>query len=612
MTGIFHALKYMGNYKKYVSLNIISNMLFAVTSSSVLILVAPFLDLLFKYSEEEVQGILSSSLPPFEWKTESLNLGIKYYLATLIQAGGKPLALIYMCIVVWLLTFLKNLFRYSAMYFIAPIRNGVVYDLRNKMYAHAIRIQASSMNNEKKGDILSRMSNDVNEIEWSIMQTVEMIFREPLILMIISGMMFFISWKLTLYMLLLMPFALISIRLIAVFLKRKAGEARVLLADVMSRMEESLQNFKIIKAFGREKYFTEKFFQENKKFRDKSIQVYRLTDLGSPLNEVIVVSILMIILYSGGSMVFRGELESALFITYFGLASQLIPPVKQLSQAYANIQKGKAAEKRINEILNLPQENMESSGLSLAEDLKTGIRFDGVSFTYPGRKEAALNNITLEIQKGKMLALVGQSGSGKTTLTECILKLYEPQLGSIFWNDKNYREINTSSLRSKISLVSQEILLFNDSVFNNITFGDSVYTPADVEQAAKLAHAHDFIMRLPQGYMTPIGDRGNLLSGGQKQRLSLARALLRKPSLLILDEATSALDPESENAIREALSEIRKTTTIIIIAHRLSTIRDADEIVMMHDGEIVCSGNHDELIEKSPEYKKWFSQQTEK
>lgn len=601
----------MGQYKKFVTLNILSNILFAITSSLVLILVAPFLDLLFKYSDKEVHHILSSPPPSFQWNSESINLGIKYYLATLIQAGGKPLALIYMCIAVWLLTFLKNFFRYAAMYFIAPIRNGVVYDLRNKMYAHAIRIHASSMNNEKKGDILSRMTNDVNEIEWSIMQTVEMIFREPLILILISGMMFFISWKLTLYMLLLMPFALISIRLIAVFLKRKAGEARILLADVMSRMEESLQNFKIIKAFGREIYFTEKFMQENKKFRDKSIQVYRLTDLGSPLNEVIVISILMIILYSGGSMVFRGELESALFITYFGLASQLIPPVKQLSQAYANIQKGKAAEKRIHEILNLPQENIQSPGLSVADELKTGICFKGVSFSYPGRKEPALNNITLEIQKGKMLALVGQSGSGKTTLTECILKLYEPQKGAIFWNDKNYKEINTSSIRNKISLVSQEILLFNDSVFNNITFGDTFYTPAQVEEAAKLAHAHDFIMRLPQGYMTPIGDRGNLLSGGQKQRLSLARALLRKPEILILDEATSALDPESENAIREALSEIRNTTTIIIIAHRLNTIRDADEIVMMHEGEILCTGNHSELLEKSPEYRKWFDTQTE-
>ncbi|MCX8081165.1 MAG: ABC transporter ATP-binding protein/permease [Bacteroidia bacterium] len=605
MTGIFHALRYVGNYKKYVFLNILSNIFYAIVSSSVFILVAPFLDLLFKYSADEVKSILSSPRPGFKFSTGYINESIKFYLAYFVCQGGKPLALIVMCVSVWTLTVLKNFFRYAAMYCIAPIRNGVVYDLRNSMYAHALRVRASVMNNEKKGDIISRMSNDVNEIEWSIMQTLEMIFREPIILVLISGMMFFISWKLTLYMLLLMPLALVSIRIISIFLKRKAVEARKMLADVMSRIEESLQNFKIIKAFSREEYFTEKFRQENQKFKNKSIQVYRLTDLGSPLNEVIVVTILMIILYSGGTMVFSGELDSALFITYFGLASQLIPPVKQLSQAYANIQKGIAAEKRIREILDLPLEHDPQENLPLAMHLKSEIRFENVYFTHQGRSEPALNNINLTIEKGKMTALVGKSGSGKTTLTECLLKLYEPQKGTIYWDGLDICKLNTSSLRNKIALVSQEVLLFNDTVLNNISFGSSEFLPSEIEWAARIAHAHDFIMKLPMTYQTLIGDRGNLLSGGQKQRLSLARAILRKPSLLILDEATSALDPESEKAIKDAMDEIRKETTLLVIAHRISTIRNADKIVMMEEGKITAVGTHEELIRNNKSYEEW-------
>jgi len=609
MKGVFHALKYIGPYRRYVLLNIISNIFFAFFSASVLLLAAPFLDLLFKYSMEEVGQIVSAPPPSLALSNESIQAQIRYILAGWIWSGGKPLALIYMCFCVWILTFLKNFFRYMAMYFLAPIRNGVVHDLRNKLYDHAIRMEVRVLSNERKGDILSRISNDVSEIEWSIMQTLEMIFREPIVLLLILTMMCVISFKITVYMLALLPLALVSIRLISIFLKSRARLARKRLADLMNRMEETLHNVKIIKAFNREEFFSQKFREENRRFRDTSVQVYRLTDLASPLNEVIVVSILMLILYIGGIMVFKDELSSSLFITYFGLASQLIPPVKQLSIAYSNIQKGKAAEQRIEEILNLPQENLTAQGKVRVSGLVREIRLEDVVFTHSGRTQPALNGISMVIPAGKMVALAGASGSGKTTLSECLMKFNIPSQGKIFWDGTDLNDIETASLRKCIGWVSQEILLFHDTVYNNVTFGNNSFSPSEVEKACRMAHAHEFIQELPEKYQTIIGDRGNFLSGGQKQRLSLARALLLNPSLLILDEATSSLDSESEQCIHRSLEELRGKMTILIIAHRMNTLKKADIIYMMHQGKIENQGTHELLLASSSRYNEWIKSQ---
>jgi subfamily B ATP-binding cassette protein MsbA len=510
------------------------------------------------------------------------------------------------------LTFFKNICRYLAMFFIAPIRNGVVRDLRNKMYAKALALPLSYYSEEKKGDLMSRMTTDVQEIEWSIMQTLEMIFREPLTIVILFTLMLWISPALTLYIVLLLPLAALMIAFIGKSLKSTAKKTKETLGHIISMIEETLGSLKVVKAFNAEVPMEKKFRGLNNTFFRQSVSVYRKTDLGSPLTESIVMGILMLILFIGGKMVFKGELSPALFITYFGLASQLIPPIKQITTSYNNIQKGIASEERINKILHADSTTRESSAATDLAPFKQGIEYRNVWFAYhKGDKSGyVLKNISLKIPKGKTIALVGQSGSGKTTLADLLPRFYEADTGEILIDGVNILDSRIKSLREKIGVVTQESVLFNDTVFNNIAFGIEDATPAKVEEAAKVANAHEFIMALPQGYHTTIGDRGGKLSGGQRQRLSIARAVLKDPDILILDEATSALDTESEKLVQEALYNLMKNRTSIVIAHRLSTIANADEIVVMHQGEIIESGNHESLLALDGAYKRLCDMQS--
>lgn len=605
MLKLFSVLKYTKDYKANTLFNILFNILFALFSAATLALIAPFLDLLFKYDMADIAGLLSKGKPQFSFSSSYFKDISNFYLAGLVVAKGKSGALILICFLVFLITLFKNISRYMAMFFIAPIRNGVVRDLRNKMHKKALHLPLSYYSDEKKGDLISRMTTDVMEIEWSIMQTLEMIFREPLTVIIIFSLMLMISAKLTLYIIVLLPIAALFIAIISRSLKNASRKAKETLGSLISLIEETLGSIKVVKAFNAEKHLQEKFENTNEMFYKQSLRVYRQTDLSSPLSESIVMGILMLILFIGGNMVFNHELEASLFITYFGLASQLIPPIKQLTTSYNNIQKGIASEERINKILGADLEIHDAKEPKDMKDLKNGVEYKNVSFMYhKGGDGYVLKDINLTIEKGKTIALVGQSGSGKTTLADMLPRFYDADKGEILIDGVDIKQLRTRSLREHIGVVTQESILFNDTIYNNILFGLEGKTEQEVIEAAKIANAHEFIMQMKEGYKTNIGDRGSKLSGGQKQRINIARAVLKDPDILILDEATSALDTESEKLVQEALQKLMKNRTSLVIAHRLSTIINADEIIVMNKGEIVERGNHQQLIALNGQYKK--------
>jgi ATP-binding cassette, subfamily B, bacterial MsbA len=606
MRKLFSVLKYTRNYKGYTALNILFNILFALFSAATLALINPFVELLFQSDPADILRVALKGTPRSDFSARYFQELSSYWLAILIVSKGKGYTLVLICMAVFVLTFFKNLCRYLAMFFIAPIRNGVVRDLRNRLYGKSLRLPLSYYSEERKGDLMSRMTADVQEIEWSIMQTLEMIFREPLTVIILFTLMLLVSVKLTLYILLLLPVAALAIALLGRSLKHASRKTKSTLGQLISVIEETLGSLKVIKGFNAEKSMNAKFTSLNQTFYSQSVNVYRKTDLASPLTETIVTAILMLILFIGGSMVFHGELPGPGFITYFAFASQLIPPIKQITTAYNNIQKGVASEERIGRILDAEDLILDSKDARKADSFEDAIEYKNLWFAYQrkGDEGYVLRDINLRIERGKTVALVGQSGSGKTTLADMLPRFYDPDTGHVAIDGSDIREFTITSLRSLVGIVTQESVLFNDTVYNNIVFGKENMTIEKVTEAAKVANAHDFIQQLPQGYNTIIGDRGGKLSGGQRQRLSIARAVLNDPQILILDEATSALDTESEKLVQDALANLMKGRTSIVIAHRLSTIVNADEIVVMHKGEIVEKGSHDQLVALNGAYKK--------
>ena len=611
MKKLFSVLKYTKDYKGYTFLNILFNVLFAVFGAFSLLLIAPLSDVLFTDQAAKAMDVVRQGPPEFKLSPTLLANVTSYYLALLIVQKGKIMTLVLICICYFILTLLKNAFRYLAMFYIAPIRNGVVRDLRNRMHKKSLELPLSYYSEEKKGDLMSRMTTDVQEIEWSIMQTLEMVFREPLTILMLFGTMVVISAKLTLYIILLLPIAAIIIVVLGKSLKNASRKTKETLGQIISVIEETLGSLKVIKAFSAEKPTQKKFEDLNQTFFKQSVKVYRKTDLSSPLTEVIVTGILMYILFLGGKMVFANDLKGSLFMTYFALASQLIPPIKQLTTSYSNIQKGIASEERINKILHADNLIVERAGAKTLEPFKKEIEYRHLSFAYhKGDDGYVLRDINLKIPKGKTIALVGQSGSGKTTLADMLPRFYDSDKGELLVDGTNVKDVTIRSLRNLIGVVTQESVLFNDTVANNIAFGISEASPQQIEEAAKIANAHGFITAMPQGYQTTIGDRGGKLSGGQRQRLSIARAVLKDPEILILDEATSALDTESEKLVQEALSNLMKNRTSLVIAHRLSTIANADEIIVMNNGEIIERGNHAQLLALNGTYKKLCDMQS--
>lgn len=618
MLKIFAALKYVRGYWNYATLNVIFNILFAIFSVVSISLVLPFLKLLGS-TDAELMAMYTLPKPEFTvLKITSYVLdAFNYYTSQLIfSAGtspealqmGKVKALIVICLLVFVMTFFKNCFRYLAMFFIAPVRNGAVRDLRNRLHKKSMNLPLSYYSEEKKGDLMSRITSDVVEIEFGIMTSLEIIFREPLTILLFLSSMIAISPLLTLYVFLLLPIAVLFNVMVGKSLKRASQRSRKTLGQVFAIIDETLGGIKIIKAFTGEKFIQQKFESLNQLFFKQSVSVYRRTDLSSPLSEVIVVGILMIILFLGGKMVIykQNGLDAEKFILYFIAASQLIPPIKQMTIAYGFIQRGVASEERIGKILDANDLIYDHEQAKEIKQFQSEIEYRNLSFAYHKRGDEGyvLKNINFKIQKGKTVALVGQSGSGKTTLADMLPRFYEPDRGELLIDGVNIKDLKIASLRSLIGIVTQESILFNDTVFNNIAFGMPHVTMEQVVEAAKIANAHGFISGLPEGYNTMIGDRGGKLSGGQRQRLSIARAVLKNPDILILDEATSALDTESERLVQDALGNLMKNRTSIVIAHRLSTIASADEIIVMQKGEIIERGTHAELIAMNGSYKR--------
>jgi ATP-binding cassette, subfamily B, bacterial MsbA len=608
----FGILRFVNGYWNYGVLNIVSNILSVVFSLFSLTMIAPFMTFLFTTETTRYAEVIAKGEPSFKLSAGGIIEVFNYHMAVLIQRDGKLAALIFICIAFVIMIFLKNFFRYMAMYFVAPIRNGVVKDIRNKMMNKVMNLHLGYFSEERKGDIMSRMTTDIMEIEWSVMQSLEMIFREPLTIIVFLVFLINLSPLLTLYAFVLLPIAGLIVMLIGKSLKRASHKSKTILGTLFSIMEETLGGLKVIKAFNSEGFVGKKFQEVNYQFFRLSNRVYRKNDMASPVSEVMVTGIMMIILYIGGKMVIdkTNNLTGELFITYLAIFSQLVPPVKQLTTSYINVQKGLASAERIDKILDaeiLIREPLAPQPLSA---FNSCIEYRNLSFAYTkGDEGYVLKNINLKVEKGKTVALVGQSGSGKTTMADMVPRFYDASEGAIFIDGIDIRNVKTDELRALLGIVSQEPILFNDTVFNNISFGLESVSREKVEEAAKIANAHEFISQLPEGYHTNIGDRGGKLSGGQRQRLSIARAVLKNPPILILDEATSALDTESERLVQDALTNLMKNRTTIVIAHRLSTIVHADEIVVLNQGEIIERGPHKVLIEKNGAYRKLFEMQ---
>ncbi len=606
MKNYLRLLRLVTGYKRYAVLNIGCNVLSVVFSLFSLTMVAPFLNVLFS------QGQTYSEMP-WSFSVKVLLNNFNFHLSMYVAENGKLQALSLISGLVVVMFLMKNLFRYLGMYFMAPIRTGVVRDLRNQLYGKVLVLPLSYFSNERKGDIMARMTNDVQEIEWSIMQSLEVIFREPLTVILFLTTMVLMSPQLSLFVFILLPVAGLLIGRIGKSLRRTSGKSQEQMGGLLSNIEETLGGLRIIRAFTAEAFSFDKFRENNNRFRKLQKRLYRKRDLSSPLSEFLGAVVLVIVMYFGGRLVLSTDasLDPSVFIAFIAIFSQLIPPAKAFTDAYSNVQRGLASAERINKILDAEVTIRDRAGAVSIGHFQDRIEYRDVSFAYhQGGSGWVLKHINLEVPRGKTIALVGQSGSGKTTLVDLLPRFYELEQGSITVDGQDIRSLTLDSLRGLMGIVNQESILFNDTVFNNIAFGMPDATLEDVTRAATIAHAHEFIAQLPEGYQTNIGDRGGKLSGGQRQRIAIARAILKNPPILILDEATSALDTQSEKLVQEAIYKLMENRTSLVIAHRLSTIRKADLIAVVEHGRLVQSGTHESLMATPGLYRNLVEMQT--
>jgi subfamily B ATP-binding cassette protein MsbA len=606
MKKFFGILRYVKGYWRFGILNIVFNILSVVFSVFSIVMIFPFLQVLFNQNTSMLDEIIRKGDPGFRFSTDGIVDYINYTLAEAARDQGRMYVLTMICVLIIATIFLKNLFRYLGMFYIAPIREGVVRDLRNKIYKKSLELPLSYYSTERKGDIISRMTTDVQEINWSIMQSLEMIFREPLTFLIYLISMVAMNPKLTLLSFICLPITAFLIGRIGKSLKRSSKIGKEKSGLLLSLMEETLGGLRIVKGFNAERMQEQKFSRVNEELTSVQIAVQRRVDLGSPLSEFLGFSVFAVILYYGGkSVLLDASMDGALLITYLIMFTQLLAPAKAFTAAYYSVQKGLASAERLDEVLDAPVTIQDAVDAQPLHTFEKEIEFRNVSFAYrEGEVGWVLDDINLTIKKGKAVALVGQSGSGKTTLADMLPRFYDITKGEILIDGLSIREARLTDLRALMGIVTQESILFNDTVYNNIAFGLPDATPEKVIEAARIANAHDFIMQMPQGYQTNIGDRGGNMSGGQRQRISIARAVLKNPPILILDEATSALDTESERLVQDALNKLMQNRTSVIIAHRLSTIQHVDEIIVMGKGRILERGTHTELLAREGQYKK--------
>ncbi len=603
MKNLLKVLRYAIPYWGFALLNILFNILSVIFSLVSFAAVVPVLNILFKLDKPmEIR-------PDFEWKVNTIKDYFYFEIGRLITQYNELTVLAYICGTLVLVYLLKNLFRYMAMFYIAEVRNGVVKDIRNALYHKILILPLSFYSEKKKGDIISRMTTDVQEVEWSVMSSLEMMFRDPVYILSYLVTLFILDYELTLMVLVLLPVTGLIIGQIGKSLKRTSAKGQIKMGELLSTIEETISGLRNIKAFNAIDWANRNFRETNHRYNRLMVRLYRKRDLASPLSEFLGIAVSVFVIWYGGKIILEpgSTLDAALFIMYILVFSQIINPVKALSTAIYNIQKGAASVERIEYVLAAEEVITEKQDAHPVKEFREKIEYRGVWFRYG--QEDVLKDINLVIPRGKSIALVGASGSGKSTMADLLPRFYDVTQGEILIDGVPIRDCIISDLRALMGIVSQETVLFNASVFDNIAFGLQGVTEAQVMEAARVANAHEFIMQMPGGYQTNIGDRGVKMSGGQRQRISIARAVLRNPPVMILDEATSALDTESERLVQEALTNLMQNRTSLVIAHRLSTVQHADEIIVLHKGEIAERGSHNELMALQGVYKRLHDMQ---
>ncbi len=594
--------RHLANYRLNLAVNVVCNILNAFLSLFTFLSVVPFLRILFQSGQDTAAVIeIPSGSGVEKWSA--------YFDAFVLEVGPSR-ALSYICIGIFCVTVLKNAVGYLALYSLATMRTGVSRDLRNNLYNKVLRLPMSWFTESRKGDVISRMTNDLMEVEFSVIGTIEILFKSPISILVSLGTLFYLSWELTFFSMLFLPVSGYLISRIAKSLKHAAKRGKEELGGLISIMEETLGGMMVIKAFHAESKFEQKFSASNDRFFELMRRLYKREYLSSPVSETVSLGVMATLLWFGGRIVLEGSsgLTGDWFIGYLVVFSQIIPPARSISDGWFRIQKGSASLERLEEILSA--EEMTDSGTNLAEPLKHAIRFDNVHFSYG--EQVVLNGINLTIAKGETVALVGPSGSGKTTLVHLLARFYDATKGQITWDDRPLESFELVSFRSQMGMVTQEARLFNASVTENVTLGaanGAVHELQELEQVANAANALEFIQQMEEGWESSVGDGGNKLSGGQRQRLSIARALHKDPPVLLLDEATSALDTESEHAVQQAINRLMEGRTTLVVAHRLSTIRHADRIVVLDQGNIVEEGDHEALMARKGMYHRLVSMQ---
>ena len=603
MKEFIHVLRrFVPPYKRYLVWSVVFNILSAVLNIFSFMAIIPILQILFQTGGDNVP----QSLMPWSWDNlqEAFSNNANYYVGQLIQNIGPTTTLLVIGIFLAFMTFLKTGAYFLSSATIIPIRTGVVRDIRNQLYRKITSLPLGFFSEERKGDIIARMSGDVAEVENSIMSSLDMLFKNPILIIAYFSTLLVISWQLTLFTLVFVPIMGWFMGMVGRKLKQNSIKAQSLWSDTMSQVEETLGGLRIIKAFCAEKKMNNRFDRINSAYRNDIMRVNIRQQMAHPMSEFLGTVMIVIVLWFGGILVLSGDkmLTGPTFIYYLVMLYSIINPLKEFSKAGYNIPKGLASMERIDKILNAENNIVENPSPRHIASFEHQIEFRNVSFRYD--KKWILRNINLTIPKGKTIALVGQSGGGKSTLVDLIPRYYDVQEGEVLIDGVNVKDLGIHNLRQLIGNVNQEAILFNDSFRNNISFGVDGATDEQIAEAAKIANAYDFIMQTEKQFDTPVGDRGSRLSGGQRQRVSIARAILKNPPILILDEATSALDTESERLVQDALERLMKTRTTVAIAHRLSTIKCADEICVIHEGEIVERGTHDQLLAIDGYYKK--------
>lgn len=602
--------RFIPPYKKYVILSLMFNLLSTVFSLFSFAAIIPILRMLFKTGEAIKTYQLWTWNDSIKVIAAGIQNNLSYSIQQYIESIGPSVALLCLGAFLILMTAFKVGSSYLGSYFMIPIRTGVLRDLRNQLYKKIISLPIGFFTAERKGDIMSRMTGDVVEVESSIMSSLDMMFKNPITILFYLGVMFAMSWELTLFVLVLLPFSGWLIGKIGKSLKRRSTLGQEQTGELLSQIEETLGGLRVIKAFNAEHKLEARFAALNEKLRRTFMRLNRRYDLAHPVSELLGTVVIAILLWFGGVLILgnRSSIDASEFIYYIVIFYSIIAPAKELSKASYSIQKGMASLERVDKILMSESSIKEPEKPQLIKPFADKIEFRNLSFKY--QTDWVLQDINLVVPKGKTVALVGQSGSGKSTLVDLLPRYYDPVKGEILMDGVNIKNFKTSDIRSQMGNVNQEAILFNDTFFNNISFGVESATLEQVIDAAKIANAHDFIMATENGYDSTIGDRGGKLSGGQRQRVSIARAILKNPPILILDEATSALDTESEKMVQEALENLMLNRTTLVVAHRLSTIKRADEICVMHEGKIVERGKHDELIALNGYYKRLCDMQS--